>query len=175
MRKFLGLIAAVLLVGCAAFEPRVIQIAEPYDEAQAIKQMQKGNNTIKGQAFLRQRGGQVVTCAGSSVALIPATAYAANRLNGMYMHNIGSQTVFAPPIRASEIVIVPDIAGYKQNIKTTQCDATGNFSFENVADGDFFVQANVVWGGGRLGIMGGHLIQKVKVEKGRTENLIMSQ
>jgi hypothetical protein len=34
-----------------------------------------GTATIKGQAFLRQKGGGVVTCAGSDVKLMPATNY----------------------------------------------------------------------------------------------------
>jgi len=37
--------------------------------------LQAGDNNVKGQGFLRQQGGGVVTFAGSAVMMLPATSF----------------------------------------------------------------------------------------------------
>ncbi|MGL4711601.1 MAG: hypothetical protein ACRCWP_03290, partial [Shewanella sp.] len=79
MKKLkLGLAAVflILLAGCAS---PTVKLNTQFDAAEAKKLMEKGNNAIEGNAFLRQRGGGVVTCSGMTVQLVPATAYATER------------------------------------------------------------------------------------------------
>jgi hypothetical protein len=82
--------------------------------------VQKGNNTIKGQAFLRQQGGGVVTCAGSEVLLVPDTPYFREMI-----------TILKSGKRpAGEM----DPVG-KSIIRRSRGDAQGNFIFNEVPDG----------------------------------------
>jgi hypothetical protein len=141
-----------------------VTIEEPFDVEQATRWLQPGANTIKGNAFMRQQGGGVVTCAGSTVMLIPATAYATARVRAVY----GTASLAQRPVR-----FTPDYALYEQLTRKTRCDAQGHFVFDSVADGEFFALTQVLWViAGRQ--QGGYLIQHVSVNGGRVASLVIS-
>lgn len=85
----------------------------------------QGANTVTGQAFLRQRGGGVVTCAGNRVIMYPNTMYFLAKRNG------------APEIEISNESSTME--------KSTQCDATGNFEFNNIQNGGWVIETTVGW------------------------------
>jgi hypothetical protein len=62
-RGVLLLAAGAVFTGCAIREP--MEMKTKFDYAQHEPYMQPGNNGIKGQGFMRQLGGGVVTCAGT--------------------------------------------------------------------------------------------------------------
>lgn len=63
-------IASLALFGCkAAAVKENFNSTFNVDEVSFIKE--EGTNTITGNAFLRQRGGGVVTCAGENITLYP--------------------------------------------------------------------------------------------------------
>jgi len=72
---FRPLMAAVALVGCHATPPaQPISIDVPFSDAEFASWAGTGNANIGGQAFLKTLGGDVKTCAGQDVSLIPDNA-----------------------------------------------------------------------------------------------------
>lgn len=167
--------ACMAVVGCATptntarQEVLTIRVQAEFDADQARRLMSDGVNIIKGNAFMRQRGGGVVTCAGAQVFLIPATEYAARRINIIY--GTGADRAFTNA--KLDMKFNPDPPEYYSLTKTTRCDAQGNFSFDRVADGEFFVQTSVSWEVARR-IQGGQLMHRVKVSNGSVANVILS-
>jgi hypothetical protein len=136
---------------------------------QAAKQMEEGMNSIKGNAFLRQKGGGVITCAGQTVRLIPATNYAKQRFFALFGTFEGGVNIERKNFR-----FVPDSPEYYTNTKTTKCDSQGNFNFERVADGEFYVTTIVAWQVGNSP-QGGGIMQKVSVRGAQNKSIIMAE
>lgn len=134
----------------------------------------RGTNTITGQAILRTRGGDVKTCAGLEASLIPHTRYAEERLSVTY--GSGSEGFGSREAR----VFNPDPAIYRETIRRTICDAQGNFRFQNLPDGRYFVLVEVSWDavqGGRyayLAQQGGTMMSRVEVRGGETREMILT-
>lgn len=142
-----------------------------YDPEEGAFIHRTGANEVRGQAFLRQRGGDVVTCASETVWLIPVTTYASERI-----HNIYGTT--SAPARSINQVDDAD-PRYLQDQQNTVCDAQGNFSFESVADGSYFVVTAVAWEsasgyGGSLVRQGGPVMHPVSVRGGEVVRIIIS-
>jgi hypothetical protein len=150
------------LAGCATPSP---PISTPFDQEHATRLLAPGPNTVKGSALIRQRGGGVVTCAGSAVALVPATAYARQRMVAIYGNAergaLGSGWRGDSP------------TGYRENIRLTVCDAQGFFGFDQVADGEFFVTTSIRWSVGNSA-EGGNLMQRTLVMGGKTTSLVLA-
>jgi len=161
--------AAVLTAGCIATAPvqQIREIAEPFDQELATRQLRHGPNTLRGNAFMRQQGGGVVTCAGRVVSLIPRTPYANGRIFAIYNTNeFGVST-------SANFRFVPDLPEYHSNLRQAQCDSQGNFLFENVADGEFFVVTQITWQVGQA-LQGGNLMRKVTLVGGSITSIIMA-
>lgn len=154
------------LAGCAAPQRPTVAINSPFDIAQAQMLVKDGTNTIRGNGFLRQRGGGVVTCAGSEVVLVPATYYARERI--AYLYGTGGMNR-----QRLNPVFVPDPPEYRTITKKTRCDAQGNFTFERVADGDFFVTTGVHWQVGGAN-QGGPIMSRARVSGGESISLVIS-
>ena len=165
MKLLSAVIFTIALGGCVTIQQHTISV--PFDRNQAAALMLEGSNTIKGNAFMRQNGGGVVSCAGATVMLIPATAYADERTGALYGKGDAGVT-------RKNIQFQPDYAEYRTLTKTTTCDSSGNFEFSNVADGDFFVVTKVEWIVGTYNRQGGGLMHKVKVRNKQTVRLILS-
>ena len=173
MLKAIALAAAVLLSGCATTQPRVVQMVFPFDDAAAAEAMKPGANAVKGNSFLRQRGGGVVTCAGAPVMLFPATRYAVERIKHLYGNSRDGVRSVAQHREALQFE--PDAPGYKTAVRETRCDAQGNFSFDRVADGDWFVVTQVSWSTGPYNTEGGTLMQRFSLSGGETKSLIIGR
>lgn len=161
------------LVGCAGSPlgppAPAVNISGAFDEALARRLVGDGVNTIKGNAFMRQRGGGVVTCAGSDVFLIPATAYAKERM--AYLYDTSGES--GDNSHRRDFRFNPDPPGYTSIVRKTRCDSQGNFVFDRVADGEFFVQTRVLWMVGSL--QGGNLMHRVTVRNNQVASVIMSR
>jgi hypothetical protein len=121
-------IVAGMLAGCAApKEPYQIQTA--YSDADFQPWAGAGAATLKGQAFMKTVGGDVKTCAGDKVSLIPATAYNKEVLSS------GAGNKFANRDARAD-----------QYVRETTCDASGSFTFAGVPAQAWMVQSNVTWG-----------------------------
>lgn len=169
MRKLIFLSAAALLAGCVT--PATVpsyDIQASFDAAAAKAQLAEGPNTIKGSALIRQQGGGVVTCAGQQVYLIPATAYATERIRALYGNTERGINAARRNYRFN-----PDPPEYLSLVRTTRCDAQGSFTFERVADGPFYVSTQVSWTVANS-LQGGNLMHFVSVKGGQTGSVVLS-
>lgn len=170
MIKLVLTVICMLLSACALPQKQLkyFNLKSQFNENQAQELMQPGTGTIKGNAFLRQAGGGVVTCAGSTVNLIPATDYAKERITMIY----GSSD--SGIARTVEFKFRDDQPGYFIHTKNTKCDSQGNFQFEDIAAGEFFVTTFVSWSVGRIE-QGGLLMHRYEIRPGQTATHVLSQ
>jgi hypothetical protein len=156
---------AILLSACANHPIHAMQT--PFDAAEAVKYSRKGTASIKGQAFLKRNDGQVVTCAGSEVRLMPDTAYE-NEIISAIKHGE----------RIDPAVIEDDKAKMKAKGATGHaerksiCDAQGNFSFTDIPAENWIVVTDVTWFVST--IQGGMLLKHVTTEPNKTSDAILT-
>lgn len=158
MRKRLisGIMVFGLISGCAIRQP--VQMQTRFDYASHKAYVQNGTGSVKGQGFLRQQGGGVVTCAGSQVYLMPSTPFfreAVNLLRAGKDPQIGQKLDPA----------------YKVMLKQSQCDAQGNFLFTNLPSGGWFVMTEVKWSVG-YNQQGGALLREISINNNETQVLL---
>lgn len=172
---------ATLVIGLAgcAIPPKAVEytISAPFDEQAAAAQMQPGSGVLHGNAFMRQRGGGVVTCAGSDVVLQPVTAYASERIVDIYGSGPAVGDTVALPIRDAihtKVSFSPDIPAYRDSMRHTRCDGQGDFEFSSLRDGNYYVVTRVVWQVGALP-QGAFLMAQIKVGNGKVDKIIMSR
>ncbi len=163
------LLVSLILASCVSPIPTV-NISSMFDRYKAKKLLEDGNNTIKGSALIRQRGGGVVTCAGYSVYLFPETSYAKERITAIYGNTVRGYRDYSI---YGVVRFEPDIPEYYELIKRTVCDAQGYFKFANVADGKFFVTTQILWEAGDSW-QGGFLMQHVSVSDGETKEVVLA-
>lgn len=152
--------ASLTLVGCAAMpglQPPVAP-STPYIPADHDEWRGEGTATLTGQAFLRQQGGGVVTCAGSDVILLPKSAYFDE------IASIVKSRRRVDPAHMDKA----DVPG-----RRSQCDAQGNFRFENLPAATWYLITKVQWTIG-YAPQGGELMRVVTTTNGRTENVLLS-
>jgi hypothetical protein len=140
--KTATVLAAVLglpltFAGCSTRQPvrklgpPFVKMQTEFDYSEHEPYAKPGENGISGQAFVTQQGNAVVTCAGSRVLLVPATAY----FREMFWHMIVAGSEPDPPERP-----YPSL---KNMIRRAECDAQGNFSFSEIPDGTWFILTQV--------------------------------
>lgn len=130
---------------------------------QAALSMRDGNNTIKGTAFLRQKGGGIVTCAGYKTQLIPYTDYANEIMRATYGNSFGGYVGYYSIDRNRN---------YFNYQTTAMCDVDGRFVFNNISDGDYFITATVVWK--VRYVEGGRLMKRVTVSGGEIKEVFLT-
>jgi hypothetical protein len=91
-----------------------------------------GPSTLVGQAFLTTVGGDVKTCAGTTVAIVPANSYVLNVLDTLSLNKNPNNVVYDKQI-------------IDENTRSTTCDAQGNYEFDNVPAQAWIVTATVSW------------------------------
>jgi hypothetical protein len=144
-----ALLLGIIIAGCG-LAPRPAQhISIPFYEP--TWSSADGTASILGQGFLRTRGGSVRTCAGERVILIPHTPYTA----ALY------QALRTGPVE-------PD-SRLSRYIRTEHCSAQGDFAFQNLPPGRWFIETRVLWeAGGRYSSMqGGTLVGIVETRDGQ--------
>lgn len=138
--KMGGVVTALSLIcaGCSAteepqrkFGPPFVQMETKFDYSEHEPYAQAGKNELSGQVIVKRPGGGVVTCAGSRVLLMPATAY----FREMFWHMIVRRSEPKPPENPNP--------GLKNMIRRAECNAQGQFSFSEVPDGIWFVLTQV--------------------------------
>ena len=168
MKGFIAVALVCITASGCAVAPRQVQLANNFDREQARELNRSGVNIVSGSALIRQNGGGVVTCAGLEVRLIPKTAYATERIQALYGNTMrGYNPVF------NQVAFTPDHPDYLQLTRTTLCDAQGNFAFNDVADGDFFLTSQIVWVVAGTP-QGGGLMQYVSVRGGESRQVVLS-
>jgi hypothetical protein len=170
-RLFVALAAASAVFsfsGCMSVQ----EVAYTYFESEMSPYLTSGAAKVTGQAFLRQRGGGVVVCAGEPVLLVP---------------NIG---VFAEAVRLRRSGVQPKIAGKqdgrvfqagtadpvaKKAIRQAVCDAQGNFELAGLPAGKWILYSRVQWVVGEYDWQqGSDLIAEVTTENTGEQKILLT-
>ena len=115
--------------------------------------MGSGTGSVTGQAFLQRRDGMTVRAAGRIVTLDPATSY--------------GRVWWNRPVRAvREYFDIPPSPAFLQARRCVRADADGNFRFEKLPAGGYFVQVSVTWQPGDR-VAGGMVGREVAVQDGQ--------
>lgn len=184
--SMVGLISVFSLNGCLLSTPKYTLPSIPPPkvyknsvDTEAVRATLNtvGNNNISGNALLRQKGGGIVTCAGNEVALFPKTKYSteyvldafsvSGTLDGYFRNGKGYK-------ESSNWLMNP----YDDVSKITICDSQGNFDFQNVADGTYYVITVVSWSiPTKYGssYQGGNLIQEIELKNNSTKKITLSK
>lgn len=172
-----ALTACLLISGCASVPTgQTVFVNGKFDVADVTAKMQPGTAKLSGTAFLRQRGGGVVTCAGQEVVLLPVTDYATDRLNHIYHSAPRTGTTayadyYSPRHRDR---FSPDLPEYQELVHKTLCDAQGNFEFKNIQYGRYYITTGVIWQVG-YATHGGALATQVHVNSDDVQRVILSK
>lgn len=166
-KVILAALATLTLAACAG---RVVETTVPFDPNEVSYINQRGSADIEGQAFFRQRGGGVVTCAGEEVRLAPAGEYTTQRMTQIYGSAQGGRVNVLQGVSQDNLD-----PGYLSMMRTSVCDAEGDFIFSNVANGDYYVLTRVLWTVGDSFIPeGGGLAQRVQVRDGQDVRVLLN-
>lgn len=164
MNHWLAAMAVLALGGCAITQPPpATRIPFPQAEYDALPK--SGTGTITGQAFLKTRGGDVKTAAGTPVVLNPVTSYSRDWFKKV---RIEHQTIEAADPKQQPYL--------RQKI----ADAAGKFTFDNVPAGRYYVVTAVQWEAptgyrASLETQGGMLVEEVEVSDGKTVEIVMTR
>lgn len=166
--KSLSFVALLCLLSACASQhpstlPPVTRMAFPEREYQALEKV--GKSTVTGQAFLRTRGGDVKTAAGSEVILNPVTSYSMEWYEKSYL-----------PGRA----ITPSDDRLWNYAKKQIADGSGRFTFKNVPPGEYFVTTVITWEAGTgyqgaLQVQGGAVTKRIVVKAGEDNEVIVTR
>jgi hypothetical protein len=121
---------ATLVAGCITAP----QITTPFDESAFQPFVGKGTSTISGQAFQKTVSGEVRYGAGDTVSLIPVTPYT-TEMTSAWLHNFNQLRPHADP-------------RLQQYIREVIADGNGNFEFQNIPVGDYYIVCPIFWRAG---------------------------
>jgi hypothetical protein len=97
----------------------------------------KGTSSISGQAFLKTRGGAVRYAAGDAVYITPATSY--TREIAQFLEDNDRDTTIVqggPPEKSQQLA---------RYVRKTTADGSGNFAFNGLTDGYYYVECGIYW------------------------------
>ncbi len=156
---------ATLVFGAGCATPPVL--SQRFDARSAGYVLSDGPNVIEGRASLTSRRGYLHTCRYSGVTLIPATAYSSERMILAFGNIDGGY--------ANERVYerLPANENSAHYMRYAPCDEDGRFRFERVANGKYFVVADITWLV-RWARFGGAAMQSVEVIGGEHRTVVLA-
>jgi hypothetical protein len=130
---------ATLVAGCVTPSHQLTtpQVTIPFDESALQPFAGKGTSTITGQAFLKTAGGEVRYGAGNDVSLIPVTPYTTKRVEAF--------VAASDPIVAGILTPQHIDLRLQKYIRTAVADGNGNFEFQNIPAGDYYIVCPIFW------------------------------
>jgi len=161
MKLILAMIVALGLTACAGVPQREKPTAVRND-AESKWAEGTGSGVVKGQAFLKQKGGTVVTCAGSYVKLYPVSTYSKDIMRYNFGNELGGYHYGTTEL-GTEVT--------KEQFRFQTCDAQGNFEFTDLPKGNYYLKTAVTWNAG--GLEGGTLARMVTVAD-KPQKIIMA-
>jgi len=148
--------------GCVAMRPPV-KLTTPFDAQAASFIHASGRTKVSGQAFVRENSGKLLRAVGTDAVLIPKTAYADERIAALY----GDQN----RLRYGVNMPKPDPL-YEQYMRRTVASSGGSFSFDNVADGQYYVVA-MIHLPSKVSFLQFPILERVNVVGGKSVRLVM--
>ena len=122
---------------------------------------QPGKATVSGTAVLKLGDDTLKGCAGFNVELLPVAAYSSERILKTYGNTREGQILLEqnPP------KFTPDVKAYHEMLLKSTCDAQGQFRFEKVPQGEYFIMAFIMWDdtSGSPRKAGGAVMKRIRV------------
>ena len=164
MRRVLALALVAILAACEA-DQRYDRghLDAPVTRADVAAYVDGGESTLKGQAFLRQESGKLVTCAGSEVLLMPDVAWTRQVVDQLRDGKIAQMRVNGE--RPSKM--------FPLAFRKKWCKRDGEFEFGRIAPGPWILLTHVTWKAG-YALQGGIMVGFVEVPDGGTEEVVLS-
>jgi hypothetical protein len=159
MERVIGIVLAAALAGCSTTFP--IQLRSDLTKEELAPYGERGERFISGQAFLRQAGGLVVTCAGETVTVLPAVDAVEEAID---IWRAGDE-IYTVNLE------YPNVSG---SVRWVECDGGGNFIVEGLPAETYWVMVPVRWGVGKKRY-GGMLAERVSLYHGPEERLILDE
>ena len=142
-----------------------IVLAAQFDPKEVEWATKPGTAAIIGSAALRTRGGDVKSCGGLAVDLIPYSTYAAARMRYIYGEGDAGVSTGHKPFASTD-------AGYTSTIIEAHCDAQGAFQFDHLAAGRYFVTVTITW---QAGVQtGAALMRDVTLTEGSIKRVVLT-
>lgn len=163
-RVLWGAAMAAVLAGCAVPVQQKTYDPLPFNAAEYEALPTTGTGVVRGQVFLKTRGGDVKKGAGSPVVLTPATSISEQTYREGYL---GGKR--------------PSSKGGGETEKywrRSTADAEGRFEFRDVPPGKFFVLSEVVWEAPTqfgLAKQGGLIVMPVQIENDKAVEVIVTK
>jgi hypothetical protein len=164
MKKIALLLFICFIASCATMAPpQISRMSFPEHEYKNLAK--SGSAVVKGQAFLKTRGGDVKVAAGNEVILNPVTSYSNEWYEKAYIqHNNLAQ---------------PDPRIFNYVMKTV-ADGSGKFMFKKVPPGQYFVTTVITWEAatgykGALQRQGGTVTKRIAVGDGDEIDVIVTR
>lgn len=147
-----GLLALVTLFAAGPALAQITPLPEPLVAGEATEvvtfkpealawAMKPGRNSVGGDAFMRTRGGQVITCAGGPVRLLPVAEYTRT----FVLDTFGSAEGGAVRLEKADKRWGWVDANAFRYFPETRCNSRGEFTFPGLPDGSYYVIARVTW------------------------------
>ena len=140
------------------------EMQHPFEKEVHQPYLKIGSGSISGQAFLRQRSGNVITAAGNTVWLSPATPY----MREFYQARTKPNVTFSNMDSRIE-----------PYIRKTMADLEGGFNFKDLPAGTYILETTVTWELPSSGLIpiyeGGPIIQEVTVGKGEKKKVVLTR
>lgn len=156
------LVLIAVVSGCVATRAPVV-LTTSFDAQAASFINASGRAKVSGQAFIRLNSGKLWRATGTDVHLIPRTAYADERIAAIY--GKGNQQVAG--------VRMPDTDPlYEQYMRKTVASSGGSFSFDHVADGDYYIVA-MIHLPSNLSFTQFPILERVSVQGGKSVRVVM--
>jgi hypothetical protein len=171
---FISTIAmSAILSGCATTSPKFVTMSNKFNVNDVSWAKHSGNNKIVGSFLSRTVGGDVKTCAGLDVFLVPLSSYSEERIRIIYGNSISGYR------SATNLKDLPPEApaDYAASRRITKCDAQGEFTFSDLPDGSYFVTTTVTWGvPGQyvVSTQGGNLMKRIDLSGGKIERIVVT-
>lgn len=148
--KLLLIIIGLLFFNCSdkkkTKNDTTITIVNDFDYEEVSWFKTKGNSKIKGIAKFKSKSGDIRFGEEFRIELMPNCSYTEERLNKIYNDKDSGYIHIEDGISK----FIPDPEGYHDTIKT-MCNKNGEFEFNNLPPGDYYIIAFMLWektGGG---------------------------
>jgi hypothetical protein len=158
------IVMACLAAGCVTTEPLVI----PFDSSEFDSYDVRGEGQIRGSAFVKFASGATANCANESVFLAPGTSYIRKVDNAIRQSN-------PKPGLASFLSRYQD-SSQPNALRKAVCDENGEFEFDQLPAGEWYVLTRVRTGSKEFSISGGYsyLTQFVSLAPGETQKITLT-
>lgn len=149
-RAFLPLTAAWITLFISGCSQGLLSITLPvaFDEKESHRHLRPGFNTVQSRINFRKSFGGSANCIGGLVTLVPATPYAIAWMSEFYANPDISWPVGKSAFMEKnhpQYFVIAETEAFTAASRQTLCNTDSRFDFRNLADGDYFIMANVQW------------------------------